>query len=86
MDEELKAYLTEMKREMTEIKSVFAEIKSELIKHSEPVETRRFDALSKWARTADLRYRQGDATVGFLNDRLQAIEDRVFELERRRPR
>ena len=91
MDEELKAYLTDMKRDMTALKgdmtalkSDMADMKSELIQHTETVETRLLGEFWKWARTADMRYRQGDAAVGFLNDRVQGVEDRVAELERRK--
>ncbi len=106
MDEELKAYLTEMKHEMSDmkremadmkremntemksgladIKSDMAEMKSELIQHTETVETRLLGEFWKWARSADLRYRQGTSAVGFLDDRVQAVEDRVSELERRK--
>jgi hypothetical protein len=69
MDEELKTYLNAMK--------------SELREHTEAVETRLLGEFWKWARTADARYRQGHAVVGALDDRVQAIEDRVADLERR---
>ena len=70
MDEELKAYLTEMKRELKE--------------HTESAEARLLGEFWNWAKTADIRYRQGTSVVGFLNDRLEAIEHRVAELERDR--
>lgn len=71
MDQELKAYLDEMKRELRE--------------HTEQVETRLLSEFWKWARTADARYRQSTGVVGALDERLQAVEDRVAELERKRP-
>ena len=86
MDEELKTYLTEMKREMTEMKIGLADMKSELIQHTEAVKTRLLGEFWTWTRTADMRYQQANSAVGFLNERLQAIEDRVSELERRRAR
>ena len=70
MDEELKAYLDETKRE--------------LMAHTEAVETRLLGQFWKWARTADARYRQNHAVVGALDDRVQAVEDRVADLERRK--
>ena len=58
--------------------------KSELREHTEVVETRLLGEFFKWARTSDLRYRQGHAVVGALDDRVQAVEDRIAELERRK--
>ena len=58
--------------------------KRELREHTEVVETRLLGEFFKWARTSDLRYRQGHAVVGALDDRVQAVEDRIAELERRK--
>ena len=58
--------------------------KRELRDHTEAVETRLLGEFFKWARTSDLRYRQGHAVVGALDDRVQAAEDRIAELERRK--
>ena len=58
--------------------------KRELREHTEAVETRLLGEFFKWARTSDLRYRQGHAVVGALDDRVQAAEDRIAELERRK--
>ena len=58
--------------------------KRELREHTEVVETRLLGEFFKWARTSDLRYRQGHAVVGALDDRVQAAEDRIAELERRK--
>lgn len=52
--------------------------------HTESVETRLLEEFWKWARTSDARYRQGHAVVGALDDRVQAVEDRVADLERRK--
>jgi len=70
MDEDLKQYLDNMKRELRE--------------HTEAVETHLLGEFWKWARTADARYRQSHAVVGALDDRVQAVEDRIADLERRK--
>jgi hypothetical protein len=70
MDQELKTLLTEME----------ARIK----RNTEEVETRLLTEFWKWARTADARYRQDHLTVGALDSRVQAVEDRISEIERRR--
>ena len=44
--------------------------KRELREHTETVETRLLGEFFKWARTSDLRYRQGHAVVGALDDRV----------------
>jgi polyhydroxyalkanoate synthesis regulator phasin len=77
MDPELKQYLDDIKREMQTMKR-------ELLDHTEAVETRLLAEFWKWARTADARYRQSHAVVGALDDRVQAVEDRVADLERRK--
>ncbi len=81
MDQELKQYLDAMKREVLE--TVYNS-KREVLDHTEAVETRLLGEFWKWARTADARYRQSHAVVGALDDRVQAIEDRVADLERRK--
>ena len=51
--------------------------------HTEMVETRLLDEFWKWARTADARYRQHQAVVGGPDIRVQTIEDRLADLERK---
>ena len=95
----IKHDLANFKTEFTEIKGEFgrlearleqkleqklAALKAELLEHNEVVETRLLAEFWKWARTADARYRQSNAVVGALDDRVLAIEDRVSDLERRR--
>ena len=70
MDQELKAHLDAME--------------ARLRAHTEEVETNLLSEFWKWARTADARYRQHQGVVGGLDQRVQAVEDRVAELERRR--
>jgi hypothetical protein len=52
--------------------------------HTETVETRLLNEFWKWAKTADARYRQHQAVVGGLDIRVQTIEDRLSDLERRK--
>jgi len=59
------------------------ETKRELREHAEAVETRLLNAFWKWARTSDMRYRQIHGVTASLEVRVQEVEDRVSELERR---
>lgn len=70
MDAELKLYLDGMEERLRA--------------HTEAVETRLLGEFWKWARTADARYRQAQAVVGSLDDRVLAVEDRVADLERQK--
>ena len=89
MDPELKAYLDHISRDMSEMrremKLEMGEMKREMMAHTEDVETRLLSEFWKWARTSDARYRQSHAVVEAMDHRVQAVEDRVAELERRRP-
>ena len=67
-----------------DIRQEMGEMKRELREHTETVETRLLTEFWKWAKTADARYRQNQAVVGAMDDRVGAVEDRVSELERRR--
>ena len=79
------ASLDQAKRELREHTDASLDLaKRELREHTEVVETRLLGEFFKWARTSDLRYRQGHAVVGALDDRVQAAEDRIAELERRK--
>ena len=60
------------------------ELEGRLRGHTEEVETRLLTEFWKWARTADARYRQNQAVVMGVEDRMLNIEERVAELERRR--
>ncbi len=55
-----------------------------LREHTEAVETKLLTEFWKWAKTAEMRYKQDHAAVAGIDSRLEAIEDRVSELERRR--
>jgi hypothetical protein len=52
--------------------------------HTEEIETNLLSEFWKWARTADARYRQNQGVVIGLDQRVQAVEDRVADLERGR--
>jgi hypothetical protein len=68
-----------------ELKDYLAAMESRVREHTEAVETRLLSEFWKWARTADARYRQHQGVVGGLDQRVLAVEDRVAELERRKP-
>ena len=100
MDQELRAYLDEMKSELSRIidglegklvgleTRLLGEIQSSEERgreHTELVETRLLTEFWKWARTTEARYRQETSVVGTLNERVKMVEDRVSELERRKP-
>jgi hypothetical protein len=53
--------------------------------HTEMVETHLLKEFWKWARTADARYRRHQANVSGLDIRVQAIEERLSDLEQRHP-
>jgi hypothetical protein len=53
--------------------------------HTETVETRLLTEFWKWARTSDARYRQSQDNVGALDERVRLVEDRIADIERRRP-
>lgn len=81
---ELRADMAGMKGDVAGLKAGMAAMKQELLDHSEAVETRLLTEFWKWARTADARYRQSIAVVTVLDERVQAVEDRVADLERKR--
>jgi hypothetical protein len=92
MDQELKAYLDAMEARLNaqtaalekRLNAQSAGLEERLRAHTEEVETNLLSEFWKWARTADARYRQHQGVVGGLDQRVQAVEDRVAELERRR--
>jgi hypothetical protein len=55
-------------------------------KRLEKIETALLTEFWKWGRTADMRYRQDHDSVATLDQRVQAMEDRITALERGRPR
>ena len=80
----LKADMTGMKADMTglkadmgtlraDIREEMGEMKRELREHTETVETRLLTEFWKWAKTADARYRQNQAVVGAMEDRVGAV-------------
>lgn len=81
MDEELRRYLEAMETRLREHIQV---VETRLRDHTEAVETNLLGEFWKWARTSDARYRQHQGVVAGLDEPVQAVEDRVAELERRR--
>jgi hypothetical protein len=71
MDQELKSYLEAMETRLRE--------------HTEIVETRLLSEFWKWARSSDIKARQHTNNIVSIDERLLAVEERLSELERRRP-
>jgi hypothetical protein len=67
----------------TRLRALIEESEDRSRAHTEMVETRLLNEFWKWAKTADARYRQHQAVVGGLDIRVQTIEDRLSDLERR---
>lgn len=53
--------------------------------HTEEVETRLLTEFWKWAKSSEARYRQTIATVVGMDERVRLIEERLTDLESRRP-
>jgi hypothetical protein len=89
MDQELKTYLAGMEsRLLAHVDGVGETFRAQIEQsetrsreHTEMVETRLLKEFWKWARTADARYRQHQSIVNGLDVRVQAIEDRLSDLE-----
>ena len=83
MDEELKAYLDvkfgEVRSEFGEVRSEFEKVRSEI----ESVETRLLSEFWKWGRVSDQRVRRVEHSDATTIERLAAMEDRLFTLERK---
>ena len=76
MDEELKAYLD---ARFSEVRAEFSEVRAEI----EASETRLLTEFWKWGRSSDQRVRRVEQSDATTIERLAAIEERVFTLERR---
>lgn len=97
MDSELKNYLEGMEARMREhaihvetrlhvhLSEELAAIELRQREHAEAECEKLMNAFGGWTRTADRRYRQASAVAANIEERLAAIEDRVADLERRRP-
>jgi len=81
---DIKREMGDIKREMGDIKREMGDMKRDLMAHTEEVETRLLTEFWKWARTSDARYRQSHSMVEAMDHRVQVVEDRVAELERKR--
>ena len=53
--------------------------------HVEIVETRLLTEFWKWARTSDIKGRQSSNDIGTLTERMNAVEERLRDIEFRRP-
>ena len=85
MDQELKAHLDAMEARLkAHTEAQTSALETRLRAHTEEVETNLLSEFWKWARTADARYRQNQGVVFGLDQRVQAVEDRVADLERGR--
>jgi len=91
MEPELKAYLdkitsqlADMKGDIVGIRDEMSSMETRLREHTETIETKLLTEFWNWAKTAEARFRQARNSVGVFEDRVEAIEDRVSELERRR--
>lgn len=69
MDEELKTYLEGME--------------TRLIEHMRDTETRLLAEFWKWGRASDQRIRRVEHSDATTTERLAAMEDRLFTLERK---
>jgi hypothetical protein len=82
MDQELKSYLEAME---TRLRDHADAMETRLREHTETVETRLLSEFWKWARSSDIKARQHTNNIGSIDERLLAVEERLSELERRRP-
>ena len=68
----------------TRLREHIETVETRLREHTETIETKLLTEFWNWAKTAEARFRQARTAVGAFEDRVEAIEDRVSELERRR--
>ena len=76
MDEELKTYL---EGKFSEVRTQFSEVRAEI----EAVETRLLSEFWKWGRASDQRIRRVEHSDATTTERLAAMEERIFTLERK---
>ena len=60
-----------------------AESEARSREHTEVIETRLLSEFWKWAKTAEVRYRNGQFAVTGMEERIRMVEERVTELESR---
>jgi chaperonin cofactor prefoldin len=68
-----------------EIDARFKEERAERRAEIEKTETALLRAFHNWARSMEIRVRDSNTTVTGLDQRLSYVEERVSELERRKP-
>ncbi len=79
MDAELKEYLQGMEARMSAtVEARIVESEARMKEHTETVETRLLSEFGKWARTTDMKAR-------LQNNHVIGLEERIRELEFRRP-
>jgi hypothetical protein len=86
MDAELKEYLQGMEARMSAtVEARIVESEARMKEHTETVETRLLSEFWKWARTTDMKARLQNNHVIGLEERIGSVEERIRELEFRRP-
>lgn len=73
MDEDLRAYLTEVEERL----------KAHVSRECERVETKLLQAFHGWSRSMEIRVRNAATSVAGFDERLALAEERISELERR---
>jgi hypothetical protein len=68
-----------------DLQDAVAELKSYIEQRSEKVETNLLSAFHAWARSMEIRVRNAGSMVTGFDERLALAEDRIAELERRKP-
>jgi methyl-accepting chemotaxis protein len=89
--EDVRASVEDVKASMERVKTSVEDVKASM-EHSiqdlkaalEKVETTLLSEFWKWARANDVKVRSLTSRSGDLDERLLLLEERVFELERRR--
>jgi hypothetical protein len=80
VDQELKEYLDSRFSAMEDkMDTGFREVRAEI----EATETRLLSEFWKWGRASDLRMRRVEHSDATTNERLAAVEERIFTLERK---
>jgi hypothetical protein len=68
-----------------DLQNVVEELKKYIDQRSEKVETNLLSAFHGWARSMEIRVRNSGSMVTGFDERLALAEERISELERRKP-
>jgi hypothetical protein len=68
-----------------DLQNVAEELKKYIDQRSEKVETNLLSAFHGWARSMEIRVRNSGSMVTGFDERLALAEERISELERRKP-